>query len=276
MKQKTKFKETEIGKYLLLLFLIMLIIPIASAYRDIGINIKIQPRGVISKDYFVVGDIFIYNITLTNRFNETINDTFTIRIVFPDNQTISNPALFYYRSIKPNETKSIVPYIKGTNNNTHIWPFMTSGDYKLEICSQNKDIRFIKNYEVPLNSYSHEASNYYFYNCFPYYFSAMPKWKYQIFMKGKVAAEASNEASDKLVGLTKDLDNATWALIVATIIMLFVTIITLYVAIAEEKDKKEGIYKIIKWISKRITLMIFFALVIYLFFIILLFFKLII
>ncbi|MFH1365039.1 MAG: hypothetical protein ABIH28_00450 [archaeon] len=233
------------------------------AITDIGIDLSINPSGVISKDYNVVGDLFTYNLTLFNNNSETFNDTLTIKIMAPDNKSIAfgdetnyifsgsgvqiiRSPLQHFISIPSGSYESLIPYINlSENKDTKIWPFDVAGDYSMEICSSDFNTKFVRTFNSPYGK-----TYYYYYHCINYYFSVMPEWQYKLFNEEKAAAEKTKEANQKLLDLNLQVENATQIIKNATIMMLIVAIITLYVATTEEKDRKGKLFKIIKTIAK--------------------------
>ncbi|MCF7910544.1 hypothetical protein K9L16_02625 [Candidatus Pacearchaeota archaeon] len=249
--------KTQQKTKLFFIIIIFLALPLVSSATYI-INISIQTSNLISQDYLVVGDLFYYNISIINNDSDTINDTFKIEIITPDNQSIAFGNVQYifsnsevtrkvlplYERVNLTINKTIlVPYInKSKNNDVKNWPFDIAGDYTLKICSSNRSSEFIHFYK--------EGRYHYGDHCINHYFSAMPEWQYQLFTEQKKAAEKTQEANDKMIDLTLNVNDATQTLKGATIAMLVVALITLYVSTREEKDKKKKLYCFVKLISE--------------------------
>ncbi len=235
-----KEHNEKIRTILVILFILTIFItPISLAKKEVGINIKVQPQGIISKEYNVVGDIFSYNVSLINYNNEKIEGLFAVTISLLGNRTLSNNFMEYNISLEPNSSYDIIPYINlSKNNHVYIWPFDTVSDYKIEVCSINNDIRFVRNYSGIISEYQGYLSSYYYDVCFPYYFSAMPEWQYKLFQEESKAAEKVQEANQKLLDLNIELESATKSTKIASWIMVIVAIITLVVALAS-KNKKD-------------------------------------
>ncbi|MBR9704053.1 hypothetical protein GOV12_01470 [Candidatus Pacearchaeota archaeon] len=236
---------------------IILLIHLVSAVNELGISIDIQPKGIISKDYNVVGDIFTYNITLHNNNTEIFNDTFSVKIIAPGNRSIAfgdktsyifsgsevnliRSPLQHIVSIDSKEYKDLIPYINlSINKDTKIWSFDVSGDYSMEICSSDLNTKFIRTFDTPV-----DKSYYYYYHCINYYFSAMPEWQYKLFKEERVAAEKVREANQKLLDLnielekaTKSMNTASWIMVSVAVLMFFVAILTFIVTYKTYKKK---------------------------------------
>ncbi len=239
------YKQIETKKILLFLIILFMFVPFVSAYKNIFIDINIQPQGVISTEYNTVGDIFNYNISLKNNSTELINQSFQIALTFPENQTLENTILWYNLTLEQGETKSIIPYINlSKNNDTYIWPFETEGNYKIEICSDSIT-RFLKNYNLDLNVHRKATSYYYYMKCFPHYFSAMPEWQYKLFQEESAAAKKVQEANQKLLnlnielgGATQSMKTATWIMVGGAILTSIVAILTSIIAYRSYKNKR--------------------------------------
>jgi len=213
--------------------------------EEIIIDIEIIPRGAITGEYNVVGDIFHYNVILFNNFLKEHDDNFTIEILDPNNKIIHKEE-FTSTVIPAMGWMNLTPIIKTnkTEDVLKIWPFEISGDYSIKICSVIPNMRFVKKYTIKKEGFLPSENWYSNYGCFTHYFSVMPEWQYSLFKKEFSAAEEalrankkSLEANQKLVDLTVDLDNATkimsdatqnieWA----TWIMVVVAVLTLVVA----------------------------------------------
>jgi hypothetical protein len=256
--KKTKFKQTGIGKIAFALLCFLSLISLISAEQNIGVDVSILPRGVISTEYNVVGDYFSFMINLANNNSEFYNDKISVEIVAPGNRSLNlEPTSYIYSgdsvsviynipsyniSMGPSSHYEIIPYINSTKDkDMSIWSFDVAGDYYIKICSENSQTLFKKTYTYKTGSLT--SSNYvYFPHCFNSYFSVMPQWQYQLFQDQSVAAKKTEEANQKLLDLNVSLERATW-------IMLFVAVVTLFVATTEEKDRKGLFFKIIKKIA---------------------------
>jgi len=98
MAEDIKYKKW-IGSIVLILGVLLILLNIVSAQeKEIFIEIKIEPRGVITTNYNVVGDIFSYNISLYNNNSENLEDTISIEIYGPNNRNLSNN-IFSYPSV---------------------------------------------------------------------------------------------------------------------------------------------------------------------------------
>lgn len=235
-------------KVLLFGFIIVFLL-VPSVYSETNesliINVQIIPEGIgTDKSAYVVGDFFHYNISLFNEGETIINDSFSVVIYNPLNET-QNIIRTYSKVIHPNEEGILFPYQEG--GNWDILPFNLEGTYKMAI-SSTKNIKFIRcKFTLPNKRCSGEV---WYYKKFHHYFSAMPKWQYNLWKKTEEANDKIISANEKLIGLTNDMNYATKTIKTATIIMLIVAIITLYVASTTEEDKKGKLFKFIRLFSR--------------------------
>ena len=125
--------------FVIVCFLLLSIQITSAQVQKLDVNVEIVTYEI--KDAYVVGDSFYYNITFTNRGSEPINDTFTISISNPSRILIDRPRN-YEIHLKPNESR-VITAEGGKENETAVFPFDTSGDYKIEIKS-TKPIDFYR------------------------------------------------------------------------------------------------------------------------------------
>jgi len=228
---------------IILIFIFVCIINV-SAQKDVLIDVKIIPKGIISKDYNVVGDAFTYKVSIFNNDSDTFEDNFSIELYNPNGRIEwgSEKEQKFTEELGPYDIVELIPYInQSENNDTKIWPFDISGDYKLKLSTESRNLRFIKQYN---------QGQVYFPRDYESYFDVMPLWQYNLFKEESDAANKVFESNRKLIDLTIDLESATDIIKIASIIMMGVAIMTLYIAALEEKDRKGKLYKLIKFLSK--------------------------
>lgn len=254
MKLQTKLKYVGI-RIFLLIFLIGSLLPFVYAEKELVIGVNIIPRGVISTEYNVVGDVFSYNISLFNNDSEVLKDNFTIEIMAPINRSIafgSQQSIFseggiqiislppiYNIELEGYHSTDLIPYIsKSEKSDVSIFPFDVAGDYQLKVCSSSTDLIFKKIYHSKQSNIAY-LSYIYFPHCFIYSFSAMPEWQYKLFTKEKDAADKSEQANQKLLDLNTDLDQATKSILKASWLMFAVALIALYITASDETEKRK-------------------------------------
>ena len=167
----------------LILGFLFLFIPFSFAQEQkVDVNLEISPQEI--QDAYVVGDYFYYEINFTNTGIEIINDTFTISVFNPSRSLIDFPKT-HVILIEPNS--SMLISAKGARENeSAIFPFDTSGDYKIEIKS-TKPIDFYRWFIVEEDKrYIRQNKK------FEYFFDVMPRWRYNLW-------KDTEEANQKLV-----------------------------------------------------------------------------
>lgn len=255
------------GFLLFAITFIFLLVPLAYSEDDesLIINIQIIPEGVeTDKSAYVVGDFFHYNISLFNEGGTIINDSFSVVLYNPLNETPDIKMRIYDKVIHPNEEVILFPYQE--EGNWDVFPFNLEGTYKM-VVSSTKNIKFVRcKFTLPNKKCN---GGIWYYKKFNHYFDAMPKWQYDLWKKTEEvndklisANKKFAEANEKLIGLTDDMNRATETIKTATIIMLIVVITTLYIASTTEEDKKGKLFKFIRSLSKLaiICLIIYFVL----------------
>ncbi len=206
---------------------------------ELIVDTHINPKGIISDSYNVVGDIFTYKINVTNPTNEIANETFTVNLVFPNNREIQKNPINFSFTLIPNETIELIPYInRPKTNDTYIWPFDQEGDYELRICSPNFDTKLTREYIKKGPGSVLYRGNYFYHKCFSHYFTAMPEWQYKLFQEESAAAKKVEEANQKLLDLNIRLEDATQSMKYASWFMTVVAAVTLWVTLSNKKEEQ--------------------------------------
>ena len=215
----------------LILGFLFLFVPFSFAQEQkVDVNLEISPHEI--QDAYVVGDRFYYEINFTNTGIEIINDTFTISVFNPSRSLIDFPKT-HEILIEPNS--SMLISAKGARENeTAIFPFDTSGDYKIEIKS-TKPIDFYRWFIVEEDKrYIRQNKK------FNYFFDVMPRWQYNLWKDTEEANQKIIEANQKLLDLTIDLKEATNSMETATWIMVLVAFFTSLIAYKTYKISKRS------------------------------------
>jgi hypothetical protein len=218
---------------LLLLCCLLFLINVVQA-NELLIEPNIYPLGPTSMDYNVVGDIFSYNITLFNNNSELFEDNITLELMIPNN--VSYYTIFPV-NISSQDSYSLIKYINKSEDKWAIYEFSISGDYKIKICSSQDEVRFKREYVIQKER--HKQIRYYDQpKCFTFYFDAMPKWQYDLFITEHSAATETLEATEKLAEYSGDLVNSSDKIEYATWLMLAVALISLLNAIKYGKNSQ--------------------------------------
>lgn len=211
------------GIFLFLIFQI-------SATKDLIIDVKLDLRGQ-NPDQNIVGNIFSYSIFLRNPNSENISDTLKVKIFDPAGDRL-NLEEVHNILIRSGEDHEIIPYLnQSINNDTKIFPFNIEGDYRMDVCVEDPDIRFVKQYDI---EGANGGSAYFYYSpCFYYYFSAMPKWQYDLWQSQEEANKNIINIESKTIEFNKDVKNYTLVLMILTSILIILS----FANILSNRDK---------------------------------------
>ena len=228
------FDTTDIGKVLVSMFLVCSILVSCAFAQNKGLDINIQIIGHEIKDAYVVGDNFNYIINLTNKGNESVNDSFIVTVFNPPREIVSGPKE-YYREIEPNTAVSIKYELRNGTEVIAI-PFDIHGDYKIWINS-TQQIDFYRRYAYEEGGRIHQGYNRQT-KSYEYCFDVMPRWEYALWKKkeevnNKIikSNEELRKINEDMRDINRDLANDTITMKNATIIILFVSLINLLVVI---------------------------------------------
>ena len=167
---------------------LLLFFPIISAELDKGITIEFKinnyglystPFNLIPEDYHIVGRFFYYTINFTA--NEEISDDITIFVISPNNKTIHSEKTNL--SLKKGESYTYIPKSKD-NEGVLALPFDLAGDYKVEICSANRN-RFYRQFPKIYTQNNGRVISIWEDICFHTYFDVMPHWQYKLYDENK-------------------------------------------------------------------------------------------
>ena len=145
--------------------------------------------------------------------------------------SIDQVSLDYPIKIDPYASFEIFPYKNSAEKkDTYIWLFDTAGDYEIEICSSDIRTVFIKKYD---------RSYYYMPHCFKEYFSAMPKWQYELFKNQSLLT--NNELtflqdSNTILGR---MDSSSDKMYFVAIVALFVSILNIIIILSNEQNRRD-------------------------------------
>jgi hypothetical protein len=212
------------------ILLMLLILPLALAEKKVDVEVNILTYEI--KDYFVVGDSFYYNITLTNSGDEIINNTFEVSIYDSSKNQLNNPTK-YDINLNLNESTDLLAK-GGKENETAIFPFETSGNYRLDI-SATTPLDFYRWIEIKEDSYlirRYIRQN----KDFVYIFDVMPRWQYNLYKSSEEANQKIIQTNDKILTLTDDMNKATQSVKTATWFMLAIAIFTAFIAYKSYKS----------------------------------------
>jgi len=215
-----------------ILIFIVLLFPFANAGKDLILDVNIN-RMNQNPSQNIVGNIFSYNITLFNPTGEKIDDFLTISVFGPREKILSeSPEEYNLSKLSDGKVEIIIPYInKSLNNDTKIFPFFKEGTYKIQICAQKPGIRFVKQYEIEGGGSAH----FYYSLCFDHYFSAMPKWQYELWKSQEEANQKIINISTETIEFNNKLTDYTLVLLVITSFLFLIQILTF---LSMEKSKK--------------------------------------
>lgn len=219
-------------KYLFLLIVGLLFCTAVATADEQKVNVNMKIITYEIENVNVVGDSFYYKINFTNIGNWTVSDNITISVFNPSRNLLAPPET-YEIVLKPSDSKAVIAK-GGKENETAIFPFDTSGDYKIEINS-TMGIDFYRWLVINkgnriYTSYIRQNKN------FNYFFDVMPRWQYNISESTEEANRKVIEANQKLLDLTININNATQSMKTATWVMLGVAIISLIIAFLKRYD----------------------------------------
>ncbi len=200
-----------------------------SCENCISLDIKILPRE--RDNYYAVGDVFIYNISVTNIGNNTISASMNIRVLNPDSETIPTDKDFIL-DLKPQEYKYFAPQIP--NQLYNIYPFEASGTYK---------IKFTMNETIDIYRFPTECSYFNVWSVkYTYSFDVMPRWQKDWINSLVDFQKSADIIANETLNANKNIEKLTNYIFILTLIN---AILAAYLA---EKEKVRLIFKILFYI----------------------------
>lgn len=175
---------------------------IIAQHRDIIVDLDNDLRGPISGEIPVVGDIFSYKINLSINPEDFGGDiiNLTVKIYDPNGKVINDEERNFAIDSR-NFVHNLIPFLNENKTEVRIYSFEKQGEYIVELCApEDKNIRFNKYYNL-----SGEDLYYYYPDCFKEYYSAMPKWQYDIWESQQNYNNSLNSYTLILVILTSFL-----------------------------------------------------------------------
>jgi len=190
------------------------------SYEPNSVSVSILVWNQSGQSLNVVGDWFSYNVTLSAIGGKELLTDFYVAVYNPSRDLIGNNTYSNIR-LTPSQIVTLVPNYTRVEKWVIVFPFETSGAYKIQIRAKDYLYYYTFSGTNPLRVEP---------GAYNKYFDAMPKWQKDLADQADISARTSNELGKRATELADSSLLVNRNILGLTHLLTYITLINVVVA----------------------------------------------